>query len=72
MVTTTNATRKIKINKDGKRHGVRRDWYADGTLKHEYAYRDGKPHGVTRAWYDDGTLRYECTYKDGKLISEDS
>lgn len=66
----TEKTKKhlfICYNAEGKRHGVDRVWYEDGTLAHEGNGKDGKLHGVQRLWRRDGTLLSEINYKDGKF-----
>ena len=55
-------------NAEGKRYGVIKTWYEDGTLEKEYDVADGKNSGVAKEWYNDGTLKWEWNYnyKNGK------
>lgn len=39
--------------------GVMTEYYPDGTLAAEVAYKGGKPDGWGRSWYDDGTPKSE-------------
>src|SRR6267142_3833953 len=44
---------------DGKRHGVRRRFYGDGSVAQETPYVDGEAYGIERSYAPDGTLTAE-------------
>ncbi len=48
--------------KNGKRHGVWKSWYEDGSPWSETAFADGKKNGKTTTWYDNEKKRYEGFY----------
>ena len=54
--------------KDGKKHGLSRDWYSDGQLMMEYTYKDGKVHGLWRIWDNDGQLKIEGCTSNGEDV----
>ena len=53
--------------KDGKREGLRTDWFENGQKKEESNWKDGIQDGLTTLWYDDGKKKEESHLKDGKL-----
>jgi antitoxin component YwqK of YwqJK toxin-antitoxin module len=59
---------------DGKRDGMRRTYYTDGSLEMEKEYRQGQEHGIERRWdYGAQEPRSEHNYyagkKDGRQIT---
>ena len=59
--------KKYKVNKKtGKMDGTYKEFYENGTLKIETAYKNDEMDGLYKAFYDDGTLMNEGTYKNGK------
>lgn len=50
----------------GKRHGIYRTYYEDGTLHQEKFYKAGMLDGVYRAFDENGVLYFEITYKGDK------
>jgi hypothetical protein len=54
-------------HKNGKRHGVTRNYYEDGkTIHKEIKYIRGRKEGITRLYYKSGKLYYTVNYKKGK------
>lgn len=49
---------------DGRRHGWRRHFFADGRVRSETYYRDGRRHGPNRSFWPDGTPRTEGHFDD--------
>jgi len=41
---------KRDLLKDGKKHGVQREWFPSGTIKSESPYKNGLMEGVYRVW----------------------
>jgi uncharacterized protein YdhG (YjbR/CyaY superfamily) len=54
--------------KDGAAHGKARDFYADGVLKSEGAYRQGELHGDWKWYRKDGSLMRTGTFKEGRQV----
>jgi hypothetical protein len=52
---------------EGSRQGMLREFYPNGQLMKETAYRDGLPDGPVRTWYPDGKLESEAAHRGGKL-----
>ncbi|MDQ3046292.1 MAG: hypothetical protein M3R27_02005 [Bacteroidota bacterium] len=52
--------------KDGKRVGLWKSWYEDGSPWSETTFREGKKDGKTITWYDNEQKRYEGFYTDDK------
>jgi hypothetical protein len=50
---------------DGKKHGVSRKWYEDGTLSYEAFYLKAKLDGPSRSWWPNGKLRTESNFEEG-------
>ena len=50
----------------GKKHGIYRTYYEDGTLHQEKFYKNGKQDGVYKAFDENGVLYFEITYQDDK------
>lgn len=51
---------------DGRRHGMARKWFSDGTLAYEANYQNGRREGFTRSWWFNGNQRSETFYESGK------
>lgn len=49
----------------GRKQGLHRKWYPDGTLSFESHYQEGRLHGRVRSWWSEGHLRSESLYADG-------
>jgi antitoxin component YwqK of YwqJK toxin-antitoxin module len=41
----------------GRKHGVHRKWFEDGSLSFEAHYEDGRQHGQNRSWWRNGNPR---------------
>ena len=50
--------------KNGKLHGLIREWYDDGQMAAKKFYKDGKRHGKTEYWDEGGKLTATKIYKD--------
>lgn len=55
--------------KNGKREGLWKSWYEDGSLWSETNFANGKKNGRTISWYDNEKKRYEGFYIDDKESS---
>lgn len=55
---------KTSYNK-GKKHGLQKKWYPNGTLSMSSNYKRGKLHGISQTWWKDGTLRSESSFEEG-------
>lgn len=55
--------------KDGKREGIWKSWYEDGSPWSETNYANGKKNGRTITWYDNEKKRYEGFYIDDQESS---
>ncbi len=52
--------------KDGRRHGVTKDYFADGeTVEKESFFKEGKPDGLFKTYHHTGKLYAEKEYKNG-------
>jgi antitoxin component YwqK of YwqJK toxin-antitoxin module len=51
--------------KDGKKEGIKKQYYADGKLKSEVPYQNNIPKGNSRTYYPNGNLSEEGTWKNG-------
>lgn len=49
----------------GKRNGLYKKWFTDGTLSFEASYVGGKQNDITRTWWRNGNLRSESNFKNG-------
>lgn len=47
---------------DGKREGVWKSWYEDGSPWSETTFKEGKKNGKTTTWYGNDNKRYEGFY----------
>ena len=52
-------------NAEGKREGLTRIFYRNGTVKKELLYKNGRKEGHARRFFKDGT-RFEYKCKDGR------
>ncbi|WP_245585073.1 toxin-antitoxin system YwqK family antitoxin [Psychroserpens burtonensis] len=52
-------------HKNGKRHGLYKKWFPDGTLSFEANYNNGLQEGTAKSWWKDGKLRSEANYNNG-------
>ena len=59
-----------KIDSD-KLTGIVRDYYENGTMKHEGRYKDGKEDGIHRFYDEDGNMKGEVKYKKGEVFDEE-
>lgn len=50
--------------KDGKREGLWKSWYEDGSPWSETTFKDGKKNGKTTTWYGNDKKRYEGFYEN--------
>jgi antitoxin component YwqK of YwqJK toxin-antitoxin module len=68
VTTYWNDNRKIaEIEyKDDKRHGVSREWYANGKLNAQWYNKNGKRDGQYISWWENGNKKEEGFFKDGK------
>jgi antitoxin component YwqK of YwqJK toxin-antitoxin module len=48
--------------KDGKREGLWKSWYEDGSPWSETTFKEGKKNGKTTTWYGNNNKRYEGFY----------
>ena len=46
----------------GKKHGLRRQWYASGKMSFTAEYHQGRLHGTSRSWWHDGARRSESHF----------
>ncbi|MEM1359456.1 MAG: toxin-antitoxin system YwqK family antitoxin [Bacteroidota bacterium] len=46
----------------GRKHGLHRKWFVDGTLSFSSAYTDGRRDGITKSWWRNGKLRSQGNY----------
>jgi len=61
---------KLELFKNGKKHGVQKEWYKDGKPKLESPYKDGVRYGVFRVWNEKGELVGECEIKNGEGVMQ--
>jgi uncharacterized protein len=54
----------------GRRHGVWKHYFGDGTLKFEGEFIDGRPHGKHLYYWDNGNIKDEITYQRGMRQGE--
>jgi antitoxin component YwqK of YwqJK toxin-antitoxin module len=52
--------------KNGKRDGLWKSWYGDGTPWSETTFSEGIKNGKTTTWYESGKKRYEGFYSNDK------
>ncbi len=66
MTHYTNGNPSVSIHYfNGKKQGLYRKWFEEGTLSFESAYVDGKKEGIAKSWWRNGNLRTESNYKQG-------
>jgi antitoxin component YwqK of YwqJK toxin-antitoxin module len=66
--TPAGALMREESHKDGKRHGMARDFWAEtGKPRREIEYDMGKVVGVAREYYADGRLKRELPFKDNAM-----
>ncbi|WP_083390887.1 hypothetical protein [Frankia soli] len=53
---------------NGRRRGLERTFYPDGTLESEYWKVDGGHHGVGRTWFPNGQPESETQYDHAKVV----
>lgn len=56
--------------KEGRLHGVVREWWENGQLSTETNFDQGKRHGLNRYWSKKGELIKEQVYEQDKSVSE--
>ncbi len=49
----------------GKRHGLLKKWYPDGTQSFQAQYKEGRLHGSGNSWWPNGQLRSASHYVEG-------
>ena len=54
--------------KDGKRNGLKTEWYEDGQKEKEGTYKNGERDGKNTRWYENGQKKLEGTWKGGKEV----
>lgn len=57
-------TASIKSFKNGKPHGVWKEFYRDGSLRSQRHFKDGEKQGVYEAWWADGKIRLSYNFLD--------
>ncbi len=57
--------------KNGKRHGIEKYTFPDGTRKAEIAYANGKRNGTSKWYYEDGELKEEATFVNDSINGSD-
>lgn len=63
-----NGNPKSEYNfKEGKYHGICRDWYENRVLYFELNFKNGLKHGICKSWFENGYLKLEENYFNGKL-----
>ena len=53
--------------RDGKKEGLYKKWYKDGTLSYKADYSNGKKNGTSETWWKDGTLRSKSHFLLGVI-----
>lgn len=56
--------------KEGRLHGVVREWWDNGRLSTETHFENGQRHGLNRYWSKTGRLMKEQVYEHDKSVSE--
>lgn len=56
--------------KEGRLHGVVKEWWDNGQLSTETHFENGKRHGLNRYWSKSGKLMKEQVYEHDKSVSE--
>jgi antitoxin component YwqK of YwqJK toxin-antitoxin module len=50
---------------NGKRQGLYKKWFPNGTLSFEASYDNGLQHGIAKSWWKNGELRSISNYNTG-------
>lgn len=50
---------------NGKRHGLLKKWYMDGTQSFQSSYHSGRLHGSGNSWWPNGQMRTLSHYEKG-------
>jgi antitoxin component YwqK of YwqJK toxin-antitoxin module len=56
--------------KEGRLHGVVKEWWDNGQLSTETHFENGQRHGLNRYWSKAGNLMKEQVYDHDKSVSE--
>ncbi len=56
--------------KEGRLHGVVKEWWDNGQLSTETHFENGQRHGLNRYWSKKGKLMKEQVYEHDKSVSE--
>jgi antitoxin component YwqK of YwqJK toxin-antitoxin module len=56
----------IRYNKKGEDHGLRQEFYEDGTIKTEIDYVNDSKHGQWKEYYENGKLARLTNYANGR------
>lgn len=56
---------QFTFNQAGKREGVQKYYYSDGTVQIEGNWANGKENGLVKEYYEDGSLRKTVDYSNG-------
>lgn len=56
--------------REGRFHGVVKEWAENGTLIVETHFDDGKRHGKNTYWFPDGRLQKEQVYDHDTVVEE--
>ena len=68
-VATSGAGLKAEIYfKDGRRHGLSKEWHDNGEMALQGKWDNGVPIGIISEWFDDGLIRRNTTYQGGQII----
>ena len=57
-----------QLYKNGKAHGLWREWYATGEKKFEGSFVNGVGDGDWIQWNKEGKSTKELTFKDGRVV----
>jgi antitoxin component YwqK of YwqJK toxin-antitoxin module len=60
-----NKRSKVHYNYNGKKEGLRTDWYESGAKKSECKYSTGRITGIANTWYESGQMEFEIPFKVG-------
>lgn len=55
----------FSFDRDGRMHGLEREWHDDGRLRYEARWRHGAQHGVSRQWNVNGRLLVRTRFVAG-------
>jgi len=60
-VQVNRGENKTEINfKDGKKEGIKTEWYENGQKSYEETWKNGKENGLSTIWYENGQIQYAC------------